>query len=443
MADRNHDIEKYLRGELSPAEMHALEKAALDDPFLADALAGAEQLNATDFAEDVSHLKEKILRQKKRTVLPFALRMAASIALIIASGFVVWMFLDKQPDQQLALEQHQSQNVQPLADTVNTIPAPTLREETLSDHPVKDQPQPIARQKSAVAKSDVVTENASNTLALRTDDTLRNEDELIDKPIEAAPAKSIARENIPQASKPEQGETKNLAKELETKKKESVTRGNLPGYLQNAQDAAPAISLNVIEGRVTSAEDGSPLPGVSVVIKGSTIGTHTDANGFYHIETASPNATLQYAFIGMRTAEVKVDKTNEVNVKLEEDGMALSEVVVTGYGTRRANQSIPVTVEAPYPVNGNREFKKYLDANVRYPEEAVLKKTEGRVIVEFTVNYDSTLSDFTIIRGIGNGCDEELIRLIKEGPKWTPAKSNNFAVSDKVRVRFKFELPKK
>ena len=50
MADYKHDIDKYLRGEMTPAEMNALEKKALQDPFLADALEGAQQLSPGDFA---------------------------------------------------------------------------------------------------------------------------------------------------------------------------------------------------------------------------------------------------------------------------------------------------------------------------------------------------------------------------------------------------------
>jgi protein TonB len=50
------------------------------------------------------------------------------------------------------------------------------------------------------------------------------------------------------------------------------------------------------------------------------------------------------------------------------------------------------------------------------------------------------LTNFIILRGIGGGCDEELIRLIKEGPKWIPTKKDNVPVQDKAKVRLKFEL---
>jgi TonB family protein len=95
-----------------------------------------------------------------------------------------------------------------------------------------------------------------------------------------------------------------------------------------------------------------------------------------------------------------------------------------------------------YPENGNRAFRQYLEKNIAYPEEAKARKIEGRVTVDFFVEPDGSVTGFTIIRGIGGGCDEELIRLIKEGPKWIPTKRDNTPVRDKVRVRLKFELPK-
>ena len=60
MDDLKHDIEKYLRGELSSSEMHQLEKKALDDPFLADALEGASMISSDELSDDLTSLRKKI-----------------------------------------------------------------------------------------------------------------------------------------------------------------------------------------------------------------------------------------------------------------------------------------------------------------------------------------------------------------------------------------------
>jgi TonB-linked SusC/RagA family outer membrane protein len=89
-----------------------------------------------------------------------------------------------------------------------------------------------------------------------------------------------------------------------------------------------------VSGKVTSSEDGSPLPGVSVLIKGSTKGVTTDGNGVYKI-SASTNATLNFSFIGFTTQSVQVGGRAIVDVQLKADAAAFNEVVVTAQGIRK------------------------------------------------------------------------------------------------------------
>ena len=87
-------------------------------------------------------------------------------------------------------------------------------------------------------------------------------------------------------------------------------------------------------GKVTSAEDGTPLPGVSIVAKGTTKGTQTDAAGTYSLELPANTGTLVYSFVGVTTQEISVGNRTVVNVSLSNDTRALDEVIVTGYGAQ-------------------------------------------------------------------------------------------------------------
>ena len=91
-------------------------------------------------------------------------------------------------------------------------------------------------------------------------------------------------------------------------------------------------NVHTIAGTVTSAEDGSPLPGVSVTVKGTQWGTVTDVSGNYQLEIATGQETLVFSAIGFETEEVKVKHRTVVNVVLKVDVQSLSEIVVTGYG---------------------------------------------------------------------------------------------------------------
>jgi TonB-dependent starch-binding outer membrane protein SusC len=89
-----------------------------------------------------------------------------------------------------------------------------------------------------------------------------------------------------------------------------------------------------VTGKVTSAEDGSTVPGVNVVLKGTTNGTTTDAGGQYRLSVPEAGGTLVFSFIGLKTEEVNIGERTVVDIGMSADVTQLSEVVVVGYGTQ-------------------------------------------------------------------------------------------------------------
>ncbi len=88
-----------------------------------------------------------------------------------------------------------------------------------------------------------------------------------------------------------------------------------------------------VTGKVTSLEDGSAMPGVSITVKGTTRGANTDSEGNYRIATTD-NAKLVFSFVGFSTVEVEVGNRSVINVQISADTKTLNEVVVTGYGSQ-------------------------------------------------------------------------------------------------------------
>lgn len=100
-------------------------------------------------------------------------------------------------------------------------------------------------------------------------------------------------------------------------------------------------------GKVTSAEDGSPLPGVSVVLKGTSKGVVTDAGGVYDLSVPNvKTAVLVFSFVGTVTQEIRVGNETELNVALVSDSKVLTEVVVTGSGVATSKASLGIAVES-------------------------------------------------------------------------------------------------
>ncbi|HYG01343.1 MAG TPA: SusC/RagA family TonB-linked outer membrane protein [Chryseosolibacter sp.] len=95
-----------------------------------------------------------------------------------------------------------------------------------------------------------------------------------------------------------------------------------------------------VSGKVTSSRDGSPLPGVNIVVKGTTNGTVTDSDGKYTLSIPSSGGTLIFSFIGLLTQEVSVNERTLIDVQMEDDVTQLGEVVVTAQGNVRQTKTI-------------------------------------------------------------------------------------------------------
>ncbi|OFX36222.1 MAG: hypothetical protein A2W90_23815 [Bacteroidetes bacterium GWF2_42_66] len=100
-----------------------------------------------------------------------------------------------------------------------------------------------------------------------------------------------------------------------------------------------------ISGKVADSS-GTPLPGVTVIVKGTTSGTVTDADGNYSLDNIPSNATLVFSFVGMKTQEIPVVEKSVINVVLKEESIGIEEVVAIGYGTMRKSDLTGSVVRA-------------------------------------------------------------------------------------------------
>jgi TonB-linked SusC/RagA family outer membrane protein len=100
---------------------------------------------------------------------------------------------------------------------------------------------------------------------------------------------------------------------------------------------APAVELQqkVVKGVVTDVNTGDPLPGVNIIIEGTTTGVVTDMNGLYSIEVPGPEAVLVFSFVGYLSENIRVNGQAVINISMAPEIKSLDEVVVIGYGTQR------------------------------------------------------------------------------------------------------------
>lgn len=126
-------------------------------------------------------------------------------------------------------------------------------------------------------------------------------------------------------------------KPVPTQPGSAATTGSTTDLLTSRSQliTSPLRADRTIRGTVSSTEDGKPLPGVSIVAKGTSKGTVTDAEGRYSLSVGDEVTTLVFSFIGYAKQEVLISGRSAVDVSLKTDDNALSEVVVVGYGTQK------------------------------------------------------------------------------------------------------------
>lgn len=95
-----------------------------------------------------------------------------------------------------------------------------------------------------------------------------------------------------------------------------------------------------IRGKIISSEDGTPLPGATVVVKGSTVGTTADMDGNYVVNVPAGSTTLVFSYVGMKTLEQEIGGRTSIDVSLEPSATGLEEVVVTALGIRKAEKNL-------------------------------------------------------------------------------------------------------
>ncbi|MFA5326479.1 MAG: TonB-dependent receptor [Prolixibacteraceae bacterium] len=148
-----------------------------------------------------------------------------------------------------------------------------------------------------------------------------------------------------------------------------------------------------ISGKVTDTT-GSPLPGVTVFVKGTTLGAITDSNGNYSLSNIPDNATLQFSFVGMKSQEVSVTGKTKIDITMKEEAVGIEEVVAIGYGSSRKKDLVGSVASV--------EASKINSQTVQNVTQALQGKVAG---LQITNNGTPGSSPQVRLRGLGTVTD--------------------------------------
>lgn len=191
-------------------------------------------------------------------------------------------------------------------------------------------------------------------------------------------------------------------------------------------------------------EKGGPIIAATILVVNTTNGTITDENGNFTLEAAT-DQSIQVSYIGMGTVTMTVKdclkKADQTIVLPEGDAKKDVKVVApVPQAVTSDDRTFDVVEQMPEFPGGMKECLNFLARNVKYPTKAQEAGKQGRVIVQFIVQKDGSLSDLHVLRPVDPWLDAEAIRVIGTMPKWNPGMQDGQAVAVKYTLPVTFAL---
>jgi CarboxypepD_reg-like domain/Gram-negative bacterial TonB protein C-terminal len=394
------DFERYYSGAMPVNEMHELERAALEDPFLADALEGYTY--SSSFENDVAELKERLKEKKRKksviTISSFTRsgwwRIAALFIIIGVAGYFFYRMNYKSKENSIA-KKELTPIVQHKEATRNTDTSAITND--------------VAFENQAISRDE---ENKKNTLsALKP---------TIQKQINTG-SKSIKIPPSPSAERSSHQEFDSVQFNMTT--------------ASNDSKALPKYSL---KGKVTN-ENGKPL--VFAMIENKNEIAVTDTTGRFLLASTDSNANATVSASGYSSKKVALQKDKESVIAMNENSASLDEVVVSGYGQTKKSKmtseskqlngnvsGIEITTQEIASSANSDKFDEYMKENLQPVYDENNNRLTGDVLLSFTINKKGRPRNIKVVKSSCKKCETEAMTLLENGPGWIVEKSKQKTV---------------
>lgn len=427
------DIQRYLQQKMTPAEMHALERASLDDDFLADAIEGYAATPSGEHDKIIGQLKAsidektgqgaKVVEMKSSWKTWY--RAAAVLVILLGSAAVFYTYIssDKNTNTTTVAKQ----------EATSAEPAPaTLSNNDTGSSVAANTPASSLNEKPAASSAEAADSgkkiNPTKETVAITDNTIVKENKV---------QSSIPAETTNEAKKVAAAEQAKVA----LLKNATVTAEN--ELADNARrmlnEKSAATSQNVFSGRV-SGSNNEPLPYAHITIKNDSlhIGTYADINGNFSF--VAPDTLLDVEVLAAgylnQTHQLQKGPLSHNNIILSEDNANTAQIVVTGPAIKDKNSFQQSQIDSSAlaePDNGWDSYDTYLTNNLFLPQKEKLNTLHGTIELSFVVSKDGTPDNITVDKSLLNELDKQAVKALKEGPKWKYRNKNR---KGKIVIQF-------
>jgi TonB family protein len=462
------DIEQYFAGKLSPLQMHAMEKAALDDSFLAEAMEGYGELKNGEWKNGLAALKNKFETNSntaKVIAIPKRnnnwLKIAAAVLLIGGTATIAYLLVNKKDNQQIA--QTVKKDTAPDSVFDNTVKQETIAETATQKSSIPGSITSTTKQPNKLNTEENIIDSdiddkyiAAKTETIKPDSSFSN---FVYKPDTkpAAPAaknyfnkstndlaKANSNPGLSNNAAPAVASENNFGLKAEANKANVAANGvlnnsevlrskavtetenyKIPNDKKGLGEAIRDRQLNKSFIAQVVAADNTPLPFANISIKSENFGTYADVNGNFRLVAADSLLTVEIKSAGYQTKLYTLQSNLQQNkIVLTEDALAFKEKTVVGYGletkgrlSRRATllKDSVVNVE---PADGWDNYNTYVNNNIEIPDDILKNNIHGQVEISFEVRPNGSITNIKVDKSLCDNCDEAAKRLIEQGPQW-------------------------
>lgn len=419
------DIQRYLSGNMSSREMHEIEKAALNDPMLADALDGYKNADAKTTGQHLNEIKAWVFKEQvldspiPAPARPGAAkwwRWSAAATTLGIVAFATWFFLNfntgvknSEIAQNLPKSEATTENSSLAAPTETgsqTKELPPQEKEIVPPTMVKPpQVKPVSLPPTKTEEANPASIAGANE-QFQSQKTENNASQKKD-------ATNLLQDNISDFATENQ----------ETKEKKIASRDanrentNQPITLRG-QGTAKNSNTNYFRGWIQD-QNGQPISGASILINNK--GITSDPAGRFMIPATDSIVDASVSAIGFQLKQIALVKGRVTNVVLSPSNSQLNEVVVVGYGSKQKRLAEPAgspvlvqqATNAAQPKGGWNSFYKWL-----YKKSGIEQKNATHNLILKIGFINETPKNFTIVQTPDTTLAKRVIELIKKGPAW-------------------------
>jgi TonB family protein len=468
MSERIHtqytaeDIEKYLNGSLTPLQMNAMEKAALDDAFLAEAMEGYAGMQQNDWKNDLAGLKQNFAQQQEAKTISITKnknnwrRAAAAVLIVVLTGSLGYYLLSKKTTVDIA-----GQDIKISTANNDTVKIAGTDTKEINTETAGATTNPVIAQNKIPEEHNTVVKDITHNYAYR--QTVADSN-FVYKP-ETVKTEPKAKQTLPAEAK-EAEELKEVVTQnnaaVSPSGNAAVNTNNNNGYNSNTEfakkssnqyqnvfdknaekdnfikDQQPALNKSFF-AQVTST-DNTPLPFANISIKSENFGTYADVKGNFRLLSNDSVLTVEIRSAGFKPQLYNLKSTVSLNkIILTEDNSAMANAtVVTASGARaktsRRATLVKDSIVNVEPADGWDNYYTYADNNFDIPDDILQKNIHGQVELSFDVNPQGVISNIKVDKSLCNGCDEAAVRLLQQGPQWKVKKGKKG--KGKITIRF-------